>query len=206
VTVTLANGERLAADVCICAVPAPCLGKIHWDPPLPVRHSDAADHLQYSRIMKSVVLYRTRFWSKRKDFGFSVFTSRVSDFCFDSTYRQDGDAGILCSYAIGEKADDLAAEPNEKDVANWLTQDVLRAVGRASKPNTRPVAIRTQPWQNQPWIGGAYAFYRPGQWFTVRPILQRPHDRVLFAGEHLADWQGFMEGAVNTGEAAADAL
>ena len=26
------------------------------------------------------------------------------------------------------------------------------------------------------------------------------------AGEHLADWQGFMEGAVDTGEAAAQAL
>ncbi|RYY60040.1 MAG: hypothetical protein EOO05_11305, partial [Chitinophagaceae bacterium] len=24
-----------------------------------------------------------------------------------------------------------------------------------------------------------------------------------FAGEHLADWQGFMEGAINTGEDAA---
>jgi monoamine oxidase len=29
---------------------------------------------------------------------------------------------------------------------------------------------------------------------------------VLFAGEHLADWQGFMEGAVVTGEAAAAVL
>jgi monoamine oxidase len=29
----------------------------------------------------------------------------------------------------------------------------------------------------------------------------------MFAGEHLSDaWQGFMEGAVETGEAAADAL
>jgi len=25
-----------------------------------------------------------------------------------------------------------------------------------------------------------------------------------FAGEHLADWQGFMEGAIETGEAAAE--
>jgi monoamine oxidase len=29
---------------------------------------------------------------------------------------------------------------------------------------------------------------------------------VLFAGEHLADWQGFMEGAIVTGEQAAKAL
>jgi monoamine oxidase len=40
----------------------------------------------------------------------------------------------------------------------------------------------------------------------VRPLLQKPHGKVLFAGEHLADWQGFMEGAVVTGEEAAAAL
>ena len=56
-------------------------------------------------------------------------------------------------------------------------------------------------------IGGAYAFYRPGQWFTVRPILSRPHGRVSFAGEHLSEpWQGFMEGAVETGQTAAARL
>jgi monoamine oxidase len=54
---------------------------------------------------------------------------------------------------------------------------------------------------------GRYAVYRPGQWFTVRPQLHRPHGRVLFAGEHLSEaWQGFMEGAVETGEAAAKQL
>ncbi len=206
VKVILATGEEFTADVCICAVPARCLKNIDWDPPLSQEQRDAADQLQYSRIMKSAVLYRERFWGRHNSNGFSVFTSRVSDFCFDSTYLREGKGGILCSYAIGEKADDLAAEPDKNDVATWLTQDVLHAISRRQTASTRPVAIRTQAWQNEDWIGGAYAFYRPGQWFTVRPILQRPHDRVLFAGEHLAEWQGFMEGAVNTGEAAADAV
>jgi monoamine oxidase len=67
-------------------------------------------------------------------------------------------------------------------------------------------AIASYAWQRDPYTRGAYALYRPGQWFTVRPILQQPHDRVLFAGEHLADWQGFMEGAVNSGEEAAATL
>lgn len=56
------------------------------------------------------------------------------------------------------------------------------------------------------WTQGAYAIYKPGQWFSLHPILSRPHGKVLFAGEHIADWQGFMEGAVETGQAAADAL
>jgi monoamine oxidase len=66
--------------------------------------------------------------------------------------------------------------------------------------------IASYAWQRDPYTDGAYALYRHGQWFGIRPILQQPHGKVLFAGEHLADWQGFMEGAIETGEAAAAAL
>jgi monoamine oxidase len=36
--------------------------------------------------------------------------------------------------------------------------------------------------------------------------LRKRHEKVFFAGEHIADWQGFMEGAVVTGKAAANAV
>lgn len=36
--------------------------------------------------------------------------------------------------------------------------------------------------------------------------IKKQHIRTLFAGEHLADWQGFMEGAINSGEEAAETL
>jgi monoamine oxidase len=75
------------------------------------------------------------------------------------------------------------------------------------KPRKPAVYLNQKAWQHEKSIGGAYAFYRPNQWFKVLPALARPHGRVMFAGEHLSDaWQGFMEGAVETGEAAADAL
>lgn len=66
--------------------------------------------------------------------------------------------------------------------------------------------IQSYAWQRDQYTLGAYAFYRPGQWFTLRPLLARPHGKVLFAGEHVAEWQGFMEGAVVTGEEAAKTL
>ena len=68
------------------------------------------------------------------------------------------------------------------------------------------MAIGQMAWQKDRFTGGAYAFYRPGQWFTVRPALRTPFEKVFFAGEHIADWQGFMEGAVVTGKAAANAV
>lgn len=194
------------ADFCICTIPAQCLLRIQWTPTLPQEQADAARQLQYSRIMKTAVLFNKRFWQQQEDrSGFSAFTSRISDFCFDSTYRQKGPGGILCSYSIGDKADDLAAEPNEQNLRKWIREDMLEVTAH-NGAGVEAIRAMPQAWQRVDWIGGAYAFYRPGQWFTIRPLLQRSHGRVLFAGEHLADLQGFMEGAVVTGMQAADQL
>jgi monoamine oxidase len=198
--------ELLRAEHCICAVPASALNSIAWHPKLPTAQSQAAEQLQYARIVKTAVLYNTRFWGGSPRAGFSTFTSRVSDFCFDSTMRQPGDAGILCSYAVGDKADDVAEEPDSTAVMNWLTDDMIAVTAPKNPQRIKPLAIISQPWQLTRPLGGAYAFYRPGQWFSVRPALQAPHGHVRFAGEHLADWQGFMEGAVITGFEAARKL
>lgn len=199
--------KPLRSGHCIAAIPAPSLAQIEWSPRLPGDQTRAAAELQYARIVKTVVLYRERFWKPIGGDGFSVFTGRVSDFCFDATFGQgDPDShAILCSYAIGDKADDVACE-HEKAVMDWITQDMMDLV--RPKPAHRHKGLDTvrARWPRDPFTGGAYALYRPGQWFTVRPILGRPHGRVHFAGEHLGDWQGFMEGAVDTGLAAAAAL
>src|SRR5439155_425345 len=174
--------------------PAHCLIRVRWKPKLPLEQAAAAQQLQYSRIMKTAVLFNKRFWSNYKGYGFSTFTTRISDFCFDSTYGQRGTEGILCSYSIGDKADDLSSEPSKANVKTWIRDDMV-SVSRTKERQIVAIDVKSQPWQKVSWIGGAYAFYRPGQWFTVRPALQRAHGRVLFAGEHLADLQGFMEGA-----------
>jgi monoamine oxidase len=195
------------ADFCICAVPARTLNTIVWNPPLPDDQVEAADHLQYCRIVKTVVLYQTKFWRKGQfrpsGGGYSWFTDGASDFCFDATQGQDNDpAGILCSYAIGDKADDLARAPFKK-LQKWITEDIEDACG-LRRGTAMPIDIQRQAWQENPFTHGAYGYYRSGQWFTVRPLLSRSHLRVHFAGEHLdEDWQGFMEGAVRTGEDAA---
>ena len=135
---------------------------------------------------------------------FSCFTDGASDFIFDSTLYQEGASGILCSYAIGDKADDLADEA-PRDLAGWISGDLCDALRQ--KPRIHGTFLHQKAWQRDERIGGAYAFYRPGQGFTVQDALARPHGRVMFAGEHISEsWQGFMEGAVETGEAAADAL
>jgi len=198
VTVT-ANGRDFVADACICTVPARVLNQIVFDPPLPPAHSAAADKLQYARIVKNQVLFNERFWRAE---DFSLVSDVTSHYYFHSTKSQPGKQGILCSYAIGEKADILASQSSGRR-QEIVTRDLIPLDRRAPE---LAVNIQSMAWQRDAFTQGAYAVYRPGQWFKVRPILQQAHGKVLFAGEHLADWQGFMEGAVVTGEAAANAL
>ena len=192
------NGRVHHAAFCICTVPARTLTKIKFVPPIPDDQWDAAKQLQYARIMKTVLLFKERFWMDNQKTKFSCFTDGASDFIFDSSLYQKGPFGILCSYAIGDKADDLNA--CSRQTLKALIEKDLRAIVPAA---SKAVAIEAQPWQKDEYTQGAYALYRPGQWFGVRAILQEPHERIYFAGEHLADEQGFMEGAVVTGQEAA---
>jgi monoamine oxidase len=198
VTVT-AGGAAFTADACIFTAPATVLNSIHFDPPLSSEKVLAADELEYGRIIKTQMLFNRRFWPAE---DFSLISDETSHQYYHSTQGQAGTLGILCSYACGDKADVLAAQSKPERQAQLMRD--LKAVN----PDAAAALIDTvdQPWQDDPWAHGAYAIYRPGQWFRIRPLLEAPHGKVLFAGEHIGDWQGFMEGAVSTGEIAAKHL
>ena len=191
--------SSFAADAVICTVPINSLLKIKFDPPLPVAQRDAAERLTYARICKNSVLYEKRFWRHE---NFSLVSDVTSHYYFHSTQSQPGDQGILTSYAIGEKADVLASQSDERRM-RIITNDIVSLDDDAPKLAR---GIASYAWQRDEFTDGAYALYKPGQWFGIRPVLARPHGKVLFAGEHIADWQGFMEGAIETGEAAAKSL
>jgi monoamine oxidase len=62
-------------------------------------------------------------------------------------------------------------------------------------------------WALDPWVRGAYSYYRVGQANTYGRLAGRSEGRFLFAGEHTSiNNIGFLDGAVETGERAARRL
>jgi monoamine oxidase len=56
-------------------------------------------------------------------------------------------------------------------------------------------------WASDPWTHGSYAAFEPGQFTRWWGFVGRPEGRILFGGEHTAlAAQGFLEGAVASGE------
>jgi monoamine oxidase len=59
-------------------------------------------------------------------------------------------------------------------------------------------------WEEDPWVRGGYAYFHAGHDPNLRRWLARPFGRILFAGEHTSlKWQGYMNGAVESGLRAA---
>jgi monoamine oxidase len=199
VTITCENGFKIEANKIICTLPTFAISQINWEPMLPHDKREAINALQYSRINKNALLYNQRFW---KDESFDLATDILPHYFYHATKNQPAQKGALISYTIGDKADVFARQSDE-----WRS----RVVNDALKPafgdtQSHLLSQASYYWGNDNFSRGAYAIYRPGQWFTIRPILERKFENIHFAGEHLADWQGFMEGAVNTGEAAAQQI
>jgi monoamine oxidase len=56
-------------------------------------------------------------------------------------------------------------------------------------------------WASDPWAHGSYAAFEPGQYSRYWGFAGRPEGRLLFGGEHTSlAAQGFLEGAVRSGE------
>jgi monoamine oxidase len=196
VTVYCENGQRFQADKLICTAPTFALRKIRWEPGLPADQVQAINELQYARINKNPLLFSRRFW---KDESFDMVTDQSPHYFYHATKNQRSDKGVLISYTIGEKA---AVVANQDDA--WRQAMVMQTL-YPHFPDARASFERMTNyyWGQDAYSMGAYALYGKGQWFRVMPILKKSHIHTHFAGEHLADWQGFMEGALVTGEEAA---
>jgi len=199
VKVHCANGTVFEADHLICTAPTFAIGKIDWQPALPPEKTEALNALQYARINKHAMVFDSRFW---KDESFDMITDELPHYFYHGTKNQRSSKGVLISYSIGDKAAVIANQSNERN-AQMALQTLTPHFGKLQHLLTGQANYY---WGNDEWSKGAYAMYGIGQWFGLRPVLQKPFLRTHFAGEHLADWQGFMEGAINTGEDAADAV
>ncbi len=193
------NGNAYEADYIICTVPTYSLLKINWEPALSKEYLEALNELQYARIIKSSLLFSERFW---KDESLDMITDTLPHYFFHSTKNQSGTKGILTSYAVGDRAYVLS-KINEQEKINEICKALNPAFGDVEKYAEKLVSYY---WGSDSYSQGAYAIYNKNQWLQVRDTLNKNHQNVFFAGEHLADWQGFMEGAINSGEDAAEKI
>lgn len=193
VQVSCSDGSVYQADKVICTLPTFALWQIGWSPELPLAKKNASEQLQYARIIKLQFLCKERFWQKD---DFALNSDKFAHFIFHTTQKQNYQKGILTSYSVGDKAY-LIGRMSKQEQIQLLIEAMKPAFGDVSGLIEQVVSYN---WGSDPYTQGAYALYGIGQGDEIRDSLSEPFRNVLFAGEHIAEWQGFMEGAVQTAE------
>lgn len=192
--------ERIEdADHVVVAVPGTEVRRMRFDPPLVPELAAAYNNLRLGRAMKVVLQARQRFWEKTQPAFEEVVTHREAGHVYHSSRGQASPRGLLTCYVGGWGADRWGPLATEERLAR--ARGLLGEIWPGA-----PAEIERGTswfWSVQNWIQGSYAYFAPGEMSSVRPFLPQPMDRIHFAGEHTAVWQGYMNGAVESGLRAA---
>jgi monoamine oxidase len=195
VTVERASCAELQADFVVCALPASTLRDVVFSPALPEPQTDAIRSLRYGCATRLLLQFKTRYW-QRVGQPMAFGTDLPAGAVWDGNEQQRG-RGIL-SFLAGGRA---SAELRERFQSG--IDAVLRDIVWLGQPSP-VVASRRITWEDDPWVRGGYAYFDPGFDPLWREWLARPAGRIVFAGEHTSTkWQGYMNGAIETGLRAA---
>ena len=184
----------------IVAVPAPMVNEIRWDPVLPVAHDALRRRMALGTLAKVHAVYDEPFWRKDTGTWRAVKIGGVVKEMFDNS-PPSGKPGILLGF-LGGRAWREWIPRSAQERKQAILADFAQAFGPGA---LKPTNYFEQDWTQEPWIrGGPVSVLGTGTTTDFLPILTRPFRRVHWAGtETSPHWNGYMDGAVRSGERAA---
>jgi monoamine oxidase len=186
-TVSTRGGEAFAASAVVVAVPLNTLAGIEFSPALAPEKRAVADRGQASRGLKV--------WAHVRGDLEPIFLMAPDDYpmTFLATERVLADSQLLV--AFGPNAQRLPADDESA---------VRHAFAEFLPGGVEIVSVTGHDWWTDEFARGTWSVLRPGQLSGALAVLQAPHGRVVFAGSDIADgWNGFMDGAIESGLRAA---
>ena len=191
---------ELSARRAVVAVPPAVIPRIAFDPPLSGRRVHLHAKMPPGYVIKCMARYERPFWRDEGLSGQAASPSRPLAITFDNSPR-DGSCGVMLGFLEGAHGRRAAAlSPVERralvlgDLAAYFGPQALDALEYVE-----------QDWAAVEWIRGGYgAHLGPGVWTGYGSLLREPEGLVHWAGsETSAVWNGYMDGAIRSGERAA---
>jgi len=188
VVVTTTSGDVYSGATCVMAAPAWTLGAVNFSPPL---DPDKLDLLKREHHVKGV---KKLFLVEGAPPGiFGVGGHRAhAQWLMEDRVLPDG-RSLLVAFCIDPTLVDAGLEEAQAVVSEFI-------------PEATVVAVDGHDWYGDPLTRGIVGFCPTGTFRQFAQTLSRPHGDVVFAGAELttnATFWGWMEGAVESGHAAA---
>ncbi len=190
--------HAVEGDYLVCAIPFTVLRDVVISPPLSAGKRRAINELQYSSITRIYLQTRRRFW---EDEGLSgaAFTDLPVPRVLVHPLGQRPTRGILEAHVGKGRARELALMSEEDRIALGLEE--MERIHPGVRDHFEGGASHS--WVDDPWTRGGYSSFAPGQMFDLLPHIAGAEGRIHFAGEHTSVYQASMDGALESGERAA---
>ncbi len=196
-----ADGLGARAHRVIVAVPPPLAGRIAFAPSLGGRRDQLTQRMAHGALTKCAAVYPEPFWREGGLSGQAVSDRGPVTTTFDNS-PPDGAPGVLLGFIAGAEAI-RHARRSEADRRRIVLECFERLFGeQAAKPG---IYLETA-WAEEEWTrGGPVCSFTPGSLVPYGEALRQPAGRIHWAGAETATvWCGYMEGAVRSGERAAE--
>jgi monoamine oxidase len=191
----------VSAGHVIVTLPMVLAGRIDYDPPLPADRVQLMDRSPQGQGYKWHAVYPEPFWRADGLSGLGLNLGGLPEGFLDCSPR-NGKPGVLAAFAVGP-----AARPLATVSADERRQACLNGLMKQFGPKAAtPVHFVEMDWASEQWSrGDMFAHWAPGVLTSFGRALRVPCGRIHWAGTETAlHWQGSIEGAVNSGERAAD--
>jgi monoamine oxidase len=201
VRVIARDGSEYRGDAAIVTLPPTLAGRLEYDPPLPSWRDQLTQRMPAGSVIKAFAVYPEPFWRADGLNGQAVSDTGPVKVTFDNS-PPSGTPGVLMGFLEGQEARRWArrgqAERREAVIGCFV-----RYFGRAA---AQPEQYLERDWMAEEFTRGCYgAHFAPGVWTSYGEAWRAPVGRVYWAGSECAPvWNGYMEGAVRSGEGAAE--
>jgi monoamine oxidase len=191
----------VTAEHVVVATPPALAARIAYDPGLPPAHRHLLMRMVPGAAIRVITTYAQPFWRDAGLCGESADPRSPVVITIDQC-PPGGSPGVLSSYAFGPPALQLAALPADQRRATWLAELVERFGPAAGEP----LGYLETDWSAEQWsLGGMISHFPPGALTSYGNALRAPVGRIRWAGaERATEMHGLIEGAVRSGERAAD--
>ncbi len=198
----------------IVAIPRTLIGGIRFDPILPPEPAQVAQRLPMGSILKATFVYDKPFW---RSAGLSGSTIGLKGSTLDGgAGAGEPGPGLLVFLQAGARARSIAHLPLRKRMRTLLAEIIKRfsavglgdQAGQLSRTLTYPqtgLPYTDHDWSKEEFSRGAFSgYFPPGVITGYRSAITDPVGRIHWAGTEIAtQWNGYIDGAVQSGEAAA---
>ncbi|HST40763.1 MAG TPA: flavin monoamine oxidase family protein [Conexibacter sp.] len=184
----------------IVAIPPTLAGRLRYEPALPAVRDGLTQRMAMGAVIKCMAIYDEPFWRAEGMSGHATSLTGPAAVFYDNS-PPGGSPGVLLAFLEGR-----AARAALRQTTTLRQALVLDGLTRLFGPRARhPARYVEKAWSEEPFSGGGYAGYLPPGALTDHGAALRAAIGPLhWAGTETATiWNGYMDGAIQSGERAA---